>query len=135
MHPGVNGTDAAEQLEFLVRHLLCHIVSQVAVRDKEDALVRQLPADIHRRGGGDAYIAKGFQLRCGVDVCHYGVIRIPFLDLPDQCLVHLLRHGTSRRSVGKQHLLFRGQDLYRFRHKPDAAQQHSGLGGACCFQA
>ena len=121
---GMNRATALQQLDFLVWNLLSHILTQIAVRNKQNFICFHVVdnLDCGRRGYAD--ITDGFQIRGGVDICHNGIARICLLPCTDQFLVHLLCHRTSCNRVSQIYGLFRGKNLYGFCHKTNAAHDN-----------
>ena len=49
IYAGMNRTTSVEKLDVLVGSLLCNIVSEVAVRDKENVLIVKIVYDFNSR--------------------------------------------------------------------------------------
>ena len=61
-HAHMSRTATLKQLDILLRHLLCHPVSQVAVRDKQNILILNVFYDLNRGGRRHAHVADGLKL-------------------------------------------------------------------------
>ena len=71
-----------------------------------DGTVAIVADNLHRVGGGHAYVRPGFDFRCGIDVADNRQILVGFSCRVHLCLCYHVRHGAVRACIRHQHLLF-----------------------------
>ena len=61
-------TVAIDENDIFFRHLRRNEATEVLIGNKEDILIGQVADNLHRVGGGHAYVRPGFYFRCRIDV-------------------------------------------------------------------
>ena len=107
IYAGMNRTTSVEKLDVLVGALLCNIVSEVAVRDKENVLIVKIVYDFNSRRACYSYIANCFEFCRSIDICNNCVIGIHFLNLRNKLFVHLVCHTAAGNRLCKVNSFFR----------------------------
>ena len=102
----MDGAVAIDENDIFFRHLRRNEATEVLIGNKEDILIGQVADNLHRVGGGHAYVRPGFDFRCRIDVADNRQILVGFSCRVHLCLCYHVRHGAVRACIRHQHLLF-----------------------------